>query len=123
MVHVAETTTNRRHAGFFIRFVGRMTDSHLIRGPAYPSCHPSNAEHAQRVFDTIRSSPLPISRSAATAAAAQGQQAKGAPAAAGAAAAAAKPAGYAARTGAAPNGTGKPAAAGRPGGPNAWGNK
>ncbi|ORY32893.1 putative eukaryotic translation initiation factor 3 subunit 6 [Naematelia encephala] len=38
MVHVEETTTHRRTAGFFIR----------------------NAEHAQRVFNTIRASPLPI---------------------------------------------------------------
>ncbi|WWC89153.1 eukaryotic translation initiation factor 3 subunit L [Kwoniella dendrophila CBS 6074] len=40
MVHVEETTSHRRFAGFFIR----------------------NAEHAQRVFNTIKSSPLPIQR-------------------------------------------------------------
>ncbi|CAD6581873.1 MAG: hypothetical protein TREMPRED_003107 [Tremellales sp. Tagirdzhanova-0007] len=37
MVHVEETTSHRRYAGFFIR----------------------NAEHAQRVFHSIRSAPLP----------------------------------------------------------------
>ncbi|WOO80727.1 Eukaryotic translation initiation factor 3 subunit L [Vanrija pseudolonga] len=40
MVHVEETTSHRRFAGFFIR----------------------NAEHAQRVFNTIRTSPLPSQR-------------------------------------------------------------
>jgi translation initiation factor 3 subunit L len=40
MVHVEETTSHRRYAGYFIR----------------------NAEHAQRVFNTIRSSPLPSPR-------------------------------------------------------------
>ena len=40
MVHVEETTSHRRYAGYFIR----------------------NAEHAQRVFNTIRSSPLPVQR-------------------------------------------------------------
>lgn len=40
MVHVEETTSHRRYAGFFIR----------------------NAEHAQRVFNTIRASPLPTQR-------------------------------------------------------------
>jgi translation initiation factor 3 subunit L len=40
MVHVEETTSHRRYAGFFIR----------------------NAEHAQRVFNTIHSSPLPSQR-------------------------------------------------------------
>ncbi|WVR06875.1 eukaryotic translation initiation factor 3 subunit L [Kwoniella sp. DSM 27419] len=49
MVHVEETTSHRRFAGFFIR----------------------NAEHAQRVFNTIRSSPLPAQRRPAPA---QGQQ-------------------------------------------------
>ncbi|KAJ9112856.1 hypothetical protein QFC19_000411 [Naganishia cerealis] len=39
-VSVAETTTNKRYAGYFIR----------------------NAEHAQRVLETIRSAPLPITR-------------------------------------------------------------
>lgn len=38
MVHVEETTSHRRFAGFFIR----------------------NAEHAQRVFNTIRAAPLPV---------------------------------------------------------------
>ena len=37
MVHVEETITNRRLAGFFIR----------------------NTEHAQRVFNTIKAAPLP----------------------------------------------------------------
>lgn len=49
MVHVEETTSHRRYAGYFIR----------------------NAEHAQRVFNTIRSSPLPVQRRQAGA----GQQA------------------------------------------------
>lgn len=40
MVHVEETTSHRRYAGYFIR----------------------NAEHAQRVFNTIRTSPLPSQR-------------------------------------------------------------
>jgi translation initiation factor 3 subunit L len=53
MVHVEETTSHRRYAGYFIR----------------------NAEHAQRVFNTIRSSPLPSQRKQATAAA-QGQEKK-----------------------------------------------
>ncbi|OCF60998.1 eukaryotic translation initiation factor 3 subunit L [Kwoniella mangroviensis CBS 10435] len=44
MVHVEETTSHRRYAGFFIR----------------------NAEHAQRVFNTIKSSPLPIQRKPTT---------------------------------------------------------
>lgn len=37
MVHIAESTVGRRYAGWFIR----------------------NTEHAQRVYDTIKSSPLP----------------------------------------------------------------
>jgi len=53
MVHVEETTSHRRYAGYFIR----------------------NAEHAQRVFNTIRSSPLPSQRKQATAPA-QGQEKK-----------------------------------------------
>ncbi|WVQ99522.1 eukaryotic translation initiation factor 3 subunit L [Kwoniella sp. CBS 9459] len=57
MVHVEETTSHRRFAGFFIR----------------------NAEHAQRVFNTIRTSPLPIQRKPVT-----GAQATGAGAGAGA---------------------------------------
>ena len=56
MVHVEETTSHRRFAGFFIR----------------------NAEHAQRVFNTIRAAPLPIASRKT-----QGQG-QGAPAAAGA---------------------------------------
>ncbi|KAK4689290.1 translation initiation factor 3 subunit L, partial [Tremellales sp. Uapishka_1] len=40
MVHVEETTSHRRFAGFFIR----------------------NAEHAQRVFNAIKASPLPSAR-------------------------------------------------------------
>jgi len=57
MVHVEETTSHRRYAGYFIR----------------------NAEHAQRVFNTIKSSPLPSQRksvSATGAAGAAGQQDK-----------------------------------------------
>jgi len=50
MVHVEETTSHRRYAGYFIR----------------------NAEHAQRVFNTIRSSPLPSQRRPANAQ--QGQE-------------------------------------------------
>ena len=38
MVHMAESTVGRRYAGWFIR----------------------NTEHAQRVLDTLRNSPLPI---------------------------------------------------------------
>jgi translation initiation factor 3 subunit L len=53
MVHVEETTSHRRYAGYFIR----------------------NAEHAQRVFNTIRSSPLPSQRKQATPSA-QGQDKK-----------------------------------------------
>jgi translation initiation factor 3 subunit L len=53
MVHVEETTSHRRYAGYFIR----------------------NAEHAQRVFNTIRSSPLPSQRKQATPTA-QGQEKK-----------------------------------------------
>lgn len=55
MVQVAETTTNRRYAGFFIR----------------------NAEHAQKVFDNIRHAPLPITRPAGEAAAAAQANAAG----------------------------------------------
>ena len=50
MVHVAESTVGRRYAGWFIR----------------------NTEHAQRVLDALRASPLPVaapSTSAATSAA------------------------------------------------------
>lgn len=38
MVHIAESTLGRKYAGWFIR----------------------NTEHAQRVFDSVRNSPLPI---------------------------------------------------------------
>ena len=38
MVHIAESTVGRRYAGWFIR----------------------NTEHAQRVYDTVHNSPLPI---------------------------------------------------------------
>lgn len=51
MVHVEETTSHRRYAGYFIR----------------------NAEHAQRVFNTIRSSPLPTQRRPGPAQAQAGQ--------------------------------------------------
>lgn len=58
MVQVAETTTNRRFAGFFIR----------------------NAENANRTFENIKNAPLPIARSANASASAQqagqGQQAQ-----------------------------------------------
>jgi translation initiation factor 3 subunit L len=37
MVHIVESTVGRRYSGWFIR----------------------NAEHAQRVFDTVHASPLP----------------------------------------------------------------
>ncbi|KAG7527756.1 hypothetical protein FFLO_06618 [Filobasidium floriforme] len=52
MVQVAETTTNRRFAGFFIR----------------------NAENANRVFETIKNAPLPIPRSAQSGGSGQQQQ-------------------------------------------------
>ncbi|KAI0916241.1 hypothetical protein AcV5_003236 [Taiwanofungus camphoratus] len=55
MVHIAESTVGRRYAGWFIR----------------------NTEHAQRVFDALRNSPLPIpprpTQSSATNAAADSQ--------------------------------------------------
>lgn len=51
MVHVEETTSHRRYAGYFIR----------------------NAEHAQRVFNTIRTSPLPTQKRQAQQSQAQGQ--------------------------------------------------
>lgn len=38
MIHVAETTVGRRYAGWFIR----------------------NTEHAHRVLDTLRTTPLPV---------------------------------------------------------------
>lgn len=44
MVHIAESTIGRRYAGWFIR----------------------NTEHIQRVVNSIRSSPLPITKPAAT---------------------------------------------------------
>jgi translation initiation factor 3 subunit L len=89
MVQVAETTTNRRFAGFFIR----------------------NAENANRVFESIKNAPLPIPRSAATATAgganaggaAAGQQKTGGP-------------GGQQRTGGKPAGAGQGAAATRTGG-------
>ncbi|KAI0777653.1 eukaryotic translation initiation factor 3 subunit 6 [Trametes elegans] len=43
MVHIAESTVGRRYAGWFIR----------------------NAEHAQRVLDTLRNAPLPVPPKAA----------------------------------------------------------
>lgn len=42
MIHVAETTVGRRYAGWFIR----------------------NTEHAQRVLDTLRATPLPVPQKA-----------------------------------------------------------
>lgn len=45
MVHIAEATVGRRYAGWFIR----------------------NAEHTQRVLDSIRESPLPSTVAAAKA--------------------------------------------------------
>ena len=44
MVHIAESTLGRKYAGWFIR----------------------NTEHAQRVFDSLRNSPLPIPPKAPT---------------------------------------------------------
>ncbi|WWD17147.1 eukaryotic translation initiation factor 3 subunit L [Kwoniella shandongensis] len=55
MVHVEETTSHRRFAGFFIR----------------------NAEHAQRVYNTIRSAPLPVQRKPAAPVQTQGAQPNG----------------------------------------------
>ena len=47
MVHIAESTVGRRYAGWFIR----------------------NTEHAQRVLDALKNSPLPVpSKPAQTAA-------------------------------------------------------
>lgn len=46
MVHVEETTSHRRYAGFFIR----------------------NAEHAQRALTSIKSAPLPIRKPASSSA-------------------------------------------------------
>jgi translation initiation factor 3 subunit L len=43
MVHISEVTVGRRFAGWFIR----------------------NAEHAQRVLDGVKNSPLPLSPAAA----------------------------------------------------------
>lgn len=62
MVHVEETTSHRRFAGFFIR----------------------NAEHAQRVFNTIRTSPLPSAQAQQRKAPGQAAGAGGAGAGAGA---------------------------------------
>lgn len=45
MVHIAESTVGRRYAGWFIR----------------------NTEHAQRVFDGLKNSPLPPAPSKKTA--------------------------------------------------------
>ena len=50
MVHIAESTVGRRYAGWFIR----------------------NTEHAQRVLDALRASPLPISTVNTPASAGQG---------------------------------------------------
>ncbi|KAJ9113065.1 hypothetical protein QFC22_006161 [Naganishia vaughanmartiniae] len=55
-VSVAETTTNKRYAGYFIR----------------------NAEHAQRVLETIRAAPLPITRPAGQSVTTQGDAKSGA---------------------------------------------
>lgn len=49
MVHVEETTSHRRFAGFFIR----------------------NAEHAQRTFHSIHAAPLPLSKAQIAASAAK----------------------------------------------------
>lgn len=46
MVHVEETTSHRRYAGFFIR----------------------NAEHAQRALTSIKSAPLPVRKPASSSA-------------------------------------------------------
>jgi translation initiation factor 3 subunit L len=44
MVHISEVTVGRRFAGWFIR----------------------NAEHAQRVLDGVKNSPLPVAQKATT---------------------------------------------------------
>jgi translation initiation factor 3 subunit L len=49
MVQIVESTIGRRYGGWFIR----------------------NTEHALKVYDTIKSSPLPISKNAAAAAPAE----------------------------------------------------
>jgi translation initiation factor 3 subunit L len=54
MIHIAESTVGRRYAGWFIR----------------------NSEHAARVLDGLRASPLPVSASASAAAAGPKPQAK-----------------------------------------------
>lgn len=59
MVHIAESTVGRRYAGWFIR----------------------NAEHAQRVLDTLRNTPLPTPPKAAPQAATQQKSDAPAPAA------------------------------------------
>jgi translation initiation factor 3 subunit L len=41
MVHVVESTINRKYGGWFVR----------------------NTEHAQRVYDALKASPLPITKS------------------------------------------------------------
>lgn len=75
MVQIVESTIGRRYGGWFIR----------------------NTEHALKVYDTIRSSPLPISKTAASEPAANGS-APGAPAnAATGSAAAPKPSGAGAK--------------------------
>jgi len=53
-VHIAESTVGRRYGGWFIR----------------------NIEHAQRVFDSLRSQPLPITKPSAAAPTANGQPEK-----------------------------------------------
>jgi len=57
MIHIAEATIGRRYAGWFIR----------------------NTEHAQRVLDTLRATPLPIPTVVAPSSAASATAAKQAP--------------------------------------------
>lgn len=57
MVQIVESTIGRRYGGWFIR----------------------NTEHALKVYDTIKSSPLPISKTAVPAPAENGAPAAAAP--------------------------------------------
>lgn len=69
VVSVAETTTNKRYAGYFIRYVPLFPlspfPSRTQADPLPCNVH-RNAEHAQRVLETIRAAPLPITRPAGT---------------------------------------------------------
>jgi translation initiation factor 3 subunit L len=50
MVHVVESIINRKYGGWFVR----------------------NTEHAQRVYDALKASPLPITKATAAAAGMEG---------------------------------------------------